>query len=225
MEDKLYFQSEIVRLLQIKGDAKFGIVPFSEAVKRGQIPYTTNKKGRKFFDYDEVVKALKVGGIGGVYEGKRQSKATDKEIPKTYKKGNSGERPKAKAKKKKGTTESRKTAKDILENLPSPKENETVEEYKMTLGEAPTITDVGIYKTLYQGKLEKMKYEKEKGLLISREEVEDKAFSVARAIRDKILSIPERMSNELASIEDPYTIKEMLYKEFMIALTELGKLQ
>ena len=105
-----------------------------------------------------------------------------------------------------------------IEDLPMPKEGESKEAYAegmvKELGENATITDANIFKTIYSGKLEKLKYEKEQGLLIPRDEVEDKAFSVARSIRDKILSTPERMANELASMNDPHEVKELLFKEF-----------
>ena len=114
-----------------------------------------------------------------------------------------------------------------LDNLPPPTKGQDKEEYGSLmvdeLGEKPTLTDANIYKTLYTGKLEKLKYEKEVGTLIEKEQVEDKAFTVARTIRDKILSIPERMSNELASIDDAHTIKELLYKEFEILLDGFSK--
>ena len=109
------------------------------------------------------------------------------------------------------------TPEEKLDKLPDPKAGQSQAEYQeevAELGAGATITDANIYKTIYQGKLEKLKYEKEQGLLISRDEVENLAFAVSRSIRDKILSIPERMSNELASIDDAHTIKELLYKEF-----------
>lgn len=109
-----------------------------------------------------------------------------------------------------------------LDKIEPPKEGEDKQEYGerviAELGEKPTLTDANIYKTLYAGKMEKLKYERESGLLIAKSDVESKAFSVSRAIRDKILTIPERMSNELASIDDAHTIKELLYKEFNILL-------
>ena len=113
-----------------------------------------------------------------------------------------------------------------LDSLPDPKSGQSSTEYGeeiMALGEKPTLTDANIYKTLYTGKLEKLKYEQMVGGLISRDEVEDKAFSVARVIRNKLLTIPERLSNELASISDAHQIKELLFKEFNILLDDLSK--
>ena len=119
-----------------------------------------------------------------------------------------------------------KSVQHQLDTLPEPKEGQSKEEYGAEiseLGKKPTLTDANIYKTLYAGKLEKLKYEKEMGLLISRAEVEDKAFSASRAIRDKILSTPERMSNELASMNDPHQVKELLFKEFGLMLDGFSK--
>lgn len=210
MAKMLYTQKEVLNLLHKRGVAKFNKSSFSEAVSRGQIPFHNEDGVRnKLYDYDEVANAIKMAGIGGiVIKGLRDVGPDD---PKLEKKAR---------KKKKSITEK-------LDKVQPPKEGQTKDEYGELvveeLGEKPTITDANIYKTLYSGKLEKLKYEKEKGLLISREEVEDKAFAVSRAIRDKILSIPERMSNELASISDPHVIKELLYKEFGMMLDGFSK--
>jgi len=114
-----------------------------------------------------------------------------------------------------------------LDALPAPKEGQTQLEYAEVvvkeLGEAPTITDANIYKTLYQGKLEKIKYEQQKSILINRDEIENKAFSVARSIRDKILSVPDRLANELATIDDAHVVKELLFAEFNKMLEGFSK--
>ena len=119
------------------------------------------------------------------------------------------------------------THSEELDNLPPPEQGQSKEEYGelivKALNKKPTLTDANIYNTLYKGKLEKLKYEREVGLLISKVDVEDKAFTVSRAIRDKILTIPERMSNELASMNNPHEVKELLYKEFNILLDGFSK--
>jgi len=196
MADLLHTQKEVLKLLKKKGVATFNKSSFSEAVKRGQIPYRTEEGvHNKLYFYPEVAKAIKQAGIGGI-KGVDKPKIDDITDP--------------------PSTQSK------LNDLPDPRNGQSEDEYKeivaKQLGEDATITDANIFKTIYAGKLEKLKYEKELGLLIPREEVEDKAFSVSRAIRDKILSIPERMSSELASIDDPHVIKELLYKEFGMML-------
>ena len=104
---------------------------------------------------------------------------------------------------------------------------ETEEDYikhlTKRLRKSPTITDANIIKTIFAGKRERLKYEEEVGMLISRAEVEDKAFNVSRSIRDKILTIPERLANELATMSDPHSVKELLYKEFGVLLDGFSK--
>lgn len=78
-------------------------------------------------------------------------------------------------------------------------------------------------KSIYQGKSLKLKYEVELGKLVERSVVEDAAFKVARTIRDKMLSIPERVSSEFASTTDLHVIKERLYAEILVALESLSE--
>ncbi len=203
MAELLHTQKEVLKLLKQKGVATFNKSSFSEAVKRGQIPYRTEKGvHNKLYCYADVAKAIKKAGIGGL-KGVSKPKVDDITDPPSIQ--------------------------DKINDIPDPRQGQSQEEYKeivaTQLGADATITDANIFKVIYQGKLEKIKYEKELGQLISREEVENKAFKVSRAIRDKILSIPERMSSELASIDNPHVVKELLYKEFGLALTELSNLK
>jgi len=104
---------------------------------------------------------------------------------------------------------------------------ETEEEYLKHLNDRlkkkPTLTDANIIKTIFAGKREQLKYEEEMELLVPRAEVENKAFNASRSIRDKILTIPERLANELATMNNPHDIKELLYKEFGILLEGFSK--
>lgn len=108
-----------------------------------------------------------------------------------------------------------------IENLPLPEEGESPEQYAGRLSANPSLTEVNIYHNLYKGKLQELKYLEESGRLIEREEVEDTAFQVARVIRDKMMTIPERLSAELASMDNPHEIKEFLYKEIGLVLETL----
>ena len=184
MSEFLHTQKEVLSLLYRNGIATFKAGSFSEAVKRGQIPYRKEKGVKtKLYNYEDVKKAIIKAGIGG-----------------------------------KPATFNKLSTTDKLDLIEPPKKGQTSQEYGeqviKELGANPTITDVNIYKVIYSGKLEKLKYERESGQVINREEVENKAFIVARTIRDKIMTIPERLSDELASYNDPYVIKELLYKEF-----------
>lgn len=108
------------------------------------------------------------------------------------------------------------------EDIPDPDDFESEEEYiahlKKKIKKNPTLTDANIIKTIFAGKREQLKYEEEMGLLVSQSEVESKAFNVSRSIRDKIMSIPERLANEIATMNNPHQVKELLYKEFGVLL-------
>ena len=114
-----------------------------------------------------------------------------------------------------------------LDTIPPPTSTTTADNYGedvvAKLKSNPTITDVNIYKAIYSGKLEQLKYEKEQNLLIKKDVVEEKAYSVARIIRDKINTIPERLSNELATMTDPHAVKELLFSEFSKLLSDFSE--
>jgi len=179
--------------LNKNGIATFKAGSFSEAVKIGKIPYR-REKGIKRKMYD--YDAVKKAIIKAGIGGK----------PSTFK--------------ALSTT-------DKLDLVKPPEQGQNSQEYGKQvvkeLGKDPTIVDANIYKAIYSGKLEKLKYERESEQVINREEVEDKAFIVARTIRDKIMTIPERLSDELASLNDSHIIKELLYKEFSNLLEGFSK--
>ncbi len=118
-------------------------------------------------------------------------------------------------------------------NPPKPKGEPDIDDFKSEedyikhltdrMKKKPTLTDANIIKTIFAGKREQLKYEEEMDLLVSRADVESKAFNVSRSIRDKIFTIPERLSSELASMDDPHAVKELLYKEFGVLLDGFSK--
>jgi len=65
-------------------------------------------------------------------------------------------------------------------------------------------------KMAYQAKREQLEYEQEAGRLIGREEVGAALFAVARSTRDRILQVPERLANELASERSPRKVAKLL---------------
>ena len=73
-----------------------------------------------------------------------------------------------------------------------------------------------------QTRLAKIKANMEEGKLISREQVSNEAFSLVREIRDQFLTLPEKLSSEMANITNPHTIKEMMYEEINIILQNLS---
>jgi hypothetical protein len=107
-----------------------------------------------------------------------------------------------------------------------PEDGQSQEDYNRLIvsagGEAPTINDANVFYTIYRGKLAQQKFDIEAEKLVYRSEVEDKAFSTARVVRDQLLSIPERVSAELAVKTDPAEIREFLYEEIIRTLSVLS---
>ena len=73
----------------------------------------------------------------------------------------------------------------------------------------------------YKAKLAEIKYEKEAGELVSAQEIEKIAFELARKLRDKIMSVPTRVSHELAAETDPHAMEKMLTGILAKALGDL----
>ena len=116
-------------------------------------------------------------------------------------------------------------SKDI-HNYPTPKKGQSKEDYEQevvaTLGDNPSLTDSKVFLTIYQGKLAQQKFDVEEGLLVYREDIEQKAFTVIRVLRDQILAIPERLAGDVASTTDPKEVKEIMYKEINEVLSFLS---
>ena len=90
------------------------------------------------------------------------------------------------------------------------------------MANAPNLTTAKIYQTIYSGAKVELEVQKERGLLIYRDEVENTAFSVARVVRDKILSLPSRVAPVIADMSDKREITELLFKEINEILEEIS---
>lgn len=87
---------------------------------------------------------------------------------------------------------------------------------------APSYAQSRAIREAYAARLEKLEYEEKIGKLISIDTVKVEAFKTARTVRDGVLGIPDRISNELAGYgDDPAKIHERLTEELVIALEEL----
>lgn len=94
-----------------------------------------------------------------------------------------------------------------------PKEGADNFDPKDEKGNLKTINSTKIMLQEYQGKIAQQKFDIEAGKLVYMEDVENKAFEVARVLRNQFLAIPERMAGVLASTTDPKEVKEILYTE------------
>lgn len=75
----------------------------------------------------------------------------------------------------------------------------------------------------YQAAIRKLTYKEKCGELVSREQVDKEAFDTARQVRDAILSIPDRLSAQLAAMDDHEAIHTLLLKEIRHVLEGLAK--
>jgi len=89
-------------------------------------------------------------------------------------------------------------------------------------GSTKTINSTKIFLQEYQGELAKIKVDVAKGELVPRDEVEQKAFTVMRVVRDQILAVPERLAGDLASTTDVKEVKEIMFKELNQVLLYLS---
>lgn len=76
----------------------------------------------------------------------------------------------------------------------------------------------------YLAELARLEYEEAEGQLVPAEEVRKQAFSAARQIRDAMMNLPDRVSAELAAIDDQFEVHKRLTAELRrileTALTE-----
>ena len=76
-------------------------------------------------------------------------------------------------------------------------------------------------KELFEALLKKLEYEERSGKLVEISKMEMDAFTAARAARDKLLLIPDRVAPTLVGITDIHEIKEVLRKEILACLQNL----
>jgi len=76
---------------------------------------------------------------------------------------------------------------------------------------------------LAKAALRRLEYEEKAGKLVRADEVETAAFNRARAVRDAMLNIPDRIAAVLAAERDPGRIRNILTQEIKQALEELSR--
>ncbi len=75
----------------------------------------------------------------------------------------------------------------------------------------------------YNAKLARLDYEERNGKLVDRADVDRKWFEVGCRVRDRIQSLPSRMSAELAAMTDRKAIETFMDQELRNALEELAQ--
>jgi hypothetical protein len=77
----------------------------------------------------------------------------------------------------------------------------------------------------WQAKLAELDYKRRSGELLEAGDVEKAVFEVNRAVRDRLMGIPARVSAILAAVDTPAEIEQLLAKEIREALDELSRLE
>jgi phage terminase Nu1 subunit (DNA packaging protein) len=87
--------------------------------------------------------------------------------------------------------------------------------------EIPAFNDSRAKSEHFRSELARLDLETKEEQLVEASRVELEAFSAARAVRDALGNIPDRVSNQLAAETDPVVIHQLLTKEIRRALETL----
>lgn len=111
-------------------------------------------------------------------------------------------------------------------NNPSPVREEIAKSNASAspLPSGPSYAQARAVRENYMARIAKLLFEEKIGKLVDADSVKLKSFETARTIRDYILNIPNRISSELASENDPVKIHALLTKELTDSLNELSRL-
>lgn len=86
---------------------------------------------------------------------------------------------------------------------------------------APSYADSRAIREAYSARMAKLEFEEKMGSLVSADRARADAFKTARITRDAILSLPDKISHELAAETDPHTCHVILTKALIEALDQL----
>lgn len=86
-----------------------------------------------------------------------------------------------------------------------------------------TLTEARTEKERYLAALRKLEYDQKAGELVSKAQIEKEAFDTARRVRDALLSLPDRISAQLAAMADRDQIQTLLAKEIRHTLIGLAE--
>lgn len=89
-------------------------------------------------------------------------------------------------------------------------------------GGGPSVNQSRAVFEAYRARLAKLEYDERSGKLVDAEAVKNEAFKHARATRDAMQNIPDRVAAEFAGISDPAVIHMRLSEEIRKALEGLA---
>jgi len=84
-------------------------------------------------------------------------------------------------------------------------------------------TQENTWELAYGARLAKLEYERRKGQLVVKEEVEKEAFNVARQTRNAFSEMPDRIAPEVFSCDSVFEVSQLLKKEIDQVLEKISK--
>lgn len=88
-----------------------------------------------------------------------------------------------------------------------------------------TFSEARAMREAYNAQIAKLTFDEKAGKLIDKNEAKAMVFRIGREIRDALLMIPEKLSDELASVEDPVEISSLLEEEIRETLDNLKNIR
>lgn len=79
-------------------------------------------------------------------------------------------------------------------------------------------------KEFFNAKIAELEFHERAGKLISADRVKAESFKIGRRVRDSLMSVPERVAAELATMTEPREISIYLKEQIAAALKDLGDL-
>jgi len=86
----------------------------------------------------------------------------------------------------------------------------------------PALSVSKAVRAAYDAKLTQLQYQRESEELISALDVKAQAFALARAVRDKLMGIADRLAPQLAATQDARVCHHLLSEEIRVALRGLA---
>ena len=82
--------------------------------------------------------------------------------------------------------------------------------------------EINKIKIFWQGQFEKLKYEKEMGILVLKDEVEEENFKISRTVRDSVMGMSNRVAHKLMNKNSIHEIKLILDAETLKIMENLS---
>lgn len=86
----------------------------------------------------------------------------------------------------------------------------------------PSVAVSKAVRAAFDAKLAQLEYQQKSGELVRRDEITREAFALARAVRDSMMRVPDRLAPILAATTDARKVHQVLSDEIRVALRSLA---